>query len=157
MDVASITSLLGGVKAATDIAKFIKDSDVSLEKAEAKLKLAELVSALADVKLQAAEVQQALVDKDERIRSLERAAEVRAALLWKQPCYWLESKEGVEEPYCQHCRDGTQRLVRLHDDGAGRYECRVCDKNFFTQERATREAEAFRSSSARRVISKGIY
>ncbi len=47
MDIAAIGSLLSSLKTATDIAKFIKDSDVSLEKAETKLKLAELVSALA--------------------------------------------------------------------------------------------------------------
>ena len=60
MDIAAIGSLLGSLKTATEITKFIRESDVSLEKAETKLKLAELVSALADAKLEAVEVQQAL-------------------------------------------------------------------------------------------------
>jgi hypothetical protein len=39
MDLAAISSLFGSLKAATDIAKFIRESDVSLQNAETKLKL----------------------------------------------------------------------------------------------------------------------
>jgi hypothetical protein len=66
----SVSTLLGSIKTATEIAKLIKDSDVSLEKAETKLKLAELISALADAKIEVMEVQQALLDKDAEVRGL---------------------------------------------------------------------------------------
>ena len=69
MDIAALSSLLGSLKTATDIARFIKDSDLSLEKAETKLKLAELISALADAKIEAAKIQQLLLERAANIRS----------------------------------------------------------------------------------------
>jgi hypothetical protein len=151
MDASLLASLLGSIKSATDIAKFIKDSDLSLEKAEGKLKLAELVSALADAKLHAAEVQQAIIDRDERIRILEAEASKRAALTWREPCYWLTDEKGIEQPYCQRCYDDGGKYARLHSDDAGRYSCRVCGHGYLTRERADRDAAAFKAARRRTV------
>ena len=74
MDIAAIGSLLSSLKTATDIAKFIRESDFSIEKAETKMKLAELISSLADAKIEAAEVQQSILERDEIIRTLEMEA-----------------------------------------------------------------------------------
>ncbi len=155
MDIAAIGSLLGSLKTATDIAKFIRESDVSLEKAETKLKLAELVSALADAKLEAAEVQQAILDRDEAIRQLKAAAKLRGDLKWRQPCYYLAGTEGQEEPYCQNCYDSEAKLARLHTDGAGRFQCRVCKQSYKTPERSKTDADAFmavRNRGARGIV-----
>lgn len=154
MNPSDFAALLGSIKTASDIARLIKDSGSTLEKVEAKLKLAGLISALADAKIEAAEIQQAVLEKDDRIRALEREAKTRASLVWREPCYWLPNGEGREEPYCQHCHDDAQKLARLHTDGKGMYSCRVCDKNYSTQERRERDAAAF--MSARRVVSRGI-
>ena len=54
MDVAAIGSLLGSLKTATDIAKFVRESSVSLERAELKMKLAQLIEALSNAKIEAA-------------------------------------------------------------------------------------------------------
>jgi hypothetical protein len=156
MDFAGVGALLGSLKTATEIAKFIKDSDLTIEKAENKLRIAELISALADVKLEAAEVQQALLERDERIRELEREAQVVAAVKWIEPCYWIQSSDEVSEPYCQHCYDNSKKLARLHSDTKGLYQCRVCDKNFITRERLEHDAAALRESNARRRISRGV-
>jgi hypothetical protein len=51
-DIASITSALSSIKAASDIVKLVRESGLTLEKAEVKLKLAELVEKLADAKLE---------------------------------------------------------------------------------------------------------
>jgi len=153
MDISTITALIGGVKTATDIAKAIKDSGATLEAAEVKFKLAELISALADVKMEAATVQTELLDAQEQIRKLEAAAKQRAALVWRQPCYWMpRESDGVEEPYCQRCYDKEQKLARLHDDGRGAYRCRVCGGYVETEsrkaaDRAEAEAEAARNRS----------
>jgi hypothetical protein len=154
MDVATVGSLLSSIKTATEIAKFVKDADLSIEKAETKFKLAELVSALADARLEAAEIQQAILVRDERIRELEEQAKIRANLKWREPCYWLPNSESLEEPYCQHCYDGSQKLVRLHSDNAGQYQCRVCDNSFSTHERRERDAAAYRN--VRSTISRGL-
>lgn len=152
MDIATITALLGNVKTATEIAKAIKDSGASLEQAEVKLKLADLISTLADVKLEAAGIQDELLAAKERIRRLEGEAKQRAALTWKQPCYWMprEGDPGIEEPYCQPCHDNDKRLSRLHDDGKGAFTCMVCKMNFRTEERIEGDREAFKAANARR-------
>ena len=142
MDIAAVGSLLASLKTATEIAKFIRESDVSLEKAEAKLKLAELVSALADAKLEAAEIQQAILDRDEEIRQLKAAAKLRIELTWRQPCYYLLSAAGIEEPYCQNCYDSEKKLSRLHADGAGYFKCRVCKQSYKTDDRSRKDSEA---------------
>jgi len=136
MDIAAISSLLSSLKTATDIAKFIRESDVSLERAELKLKLAELVEALANAKLDAAGVQQAILDRDESIRELREAMKVRADLKWVQPCYYLTNAQGVDEPFCQNCYDSSAKLSRLHTDGNGFFQCRVCKQSYTTQDRA---------------------
>ena len=50
-DLATVTAVLGNIKTAMDIAKAIKDADVSVERAEMKFKLAEMMTALADAKM----------------------------------------------------------------------------------------------------------
>lgn len=67
MDFTSVAAALGGLKTATDIAKLIKESDLSLDKAETKLKLAELIGALADVKLDVVNFQEKLAAAESRI------------------------------------------------------------------------------------------
>jgi len=155
MDIASISTLVSSLKTATDIAKLIRESDASLEKAETKLKLADLVSALADARLEAAEIQQLILERDETIRRLESAAQLKAQLLWRQPCYYLANRDGVEEPYCQTCYDSEERLARLHTDGAGHFQCRVCQQSYNTDERAKTDAAKF--LAARERSSRGLF
>ena len=50
-DFSAIGAVLGSLKTATEIAKFIRESDFSIERAEMKMKVADLIGALADVKL----------------------------------------------------------------------------------------------------------
>lgn len=150
MDLAAIGSLLGSLKTATDIAKFIRESDVSIEKAETKLKLAELVSALADAKIEAADVQQSILERDELIRKLEAEAKLRAELIWKQPRYVLVNPSGEEESFCQNCYDSEKRLSRLHTDERGGFECRVCKQFFKTNERREIDSRKVNAAMASR-------
>lgn len=136
MDVAAIGSLLGSLKTATDIAKFVRESSVSLERAELKMKLAELIEALANAKIEAADIQQEILDRDQRIRVLQAAAAIQAELRWVQPCYFRKNEQGTDDPYCQNCYDSTGKLSRLHTEGAGFFRCRVCKQIFKTAERA---------------------
>ena len=43
-DITTISGVLTSLKTATDIAKFFKDMDINLEKAELKLKIANLIN-----------------------------------------------------------------------------------------------------------------
>jgi hypothetical protein len=144
MDIAAIGSLLSSLNSATEIAKFIRSGDISIEKAETKLKLAELISTLADVKLEVAEIQQALTDREHRIHQLETDLKTRENLRWREPCYWMDTPSGTEEPYCQACFDSSRLTSRLHTVDDGTYQCRVCDKNFLTPAKRRRNEEDYK-------------
>lgn len=135
MDMASISAALVSIKTATDIAKLIKDSDVSLEKAESKLKLAELISALADAKIQIADVQQFLIEKDAEIRATKEQLAIKENLHWESPYYWILAGDKKDGPYCQRCYDKDHTLIRLQHYETGVWNCMVCktaytDKNY---------------------------
>jgi len=59
-----IAVAVGSVKSAIEIAKLLKDSAGSFDKAEVKLQLAELIGSLAEAKIQIAEIQEALLERD---------------------------------------------------------------------------------------------
>jgi hypothetical protein len=144
MDITTVTAVLGSIKTATEIAKYIKDSDVSLEKAETKLKLAELISTLADAKLEAVGVQEALGEAQQQVRELKKQLETREKVKWDEPAYWLKAEAGLDGPYCQQCYDTTGKLVRLQGDGDGYYECRACKSSYVTKAYRDREKVASR-------------
>ena len=135
MDMATISALIGSIKTATDLAKLINESGITLEKAEVKLKLAELISALADAKMDIATVQQALLDKDAELARLLEQISIKEKLNWEAPYYWLINDGKKDGPYCQQCYDNSHKLIRLNGDGRGFWECKTCkntylDKNY---------------------------
>ena len=131
MDLTSISAALSSLKTATEIAKLIKDSDVTLEKAESKLKLAELISSLADAKIEITEIQQVLLEKDKEVRALNTQLEMRAKLSWDKPYYWLIDESRKDGPFCQHCYDKNHELIRLQGNCVGSWECKACKNRYF--------------------------
>jgi len=135
MDIPTIAAILGSIKSATksatDIAKLLKETDLSLKKAEVKLKLADLISTLADAKIEIAEVQDLLREKDTKIRELEEFLAVKAKLAYEAPYYWMVKGDKKDGPFCQQCYDATGKLIRLQHRGvAGSWACRTCNKIF---------------------------
>ncbi len=130
MDLTTISAIITSVTSATDIAKLLKESGFSLEKAEAKLKLAELIDALANVKMQVADVRILLLEKDEEIRKLQDEMKVKGNMVFESPHYWLDNGEEKEGPFCQACYDNMNKLVRLQCYKSGLWNCRVCGSNF---------------------------
>ncbi|MGE0876146.1 MAG: hypothetical protein AB7O31_15905 [Burkholderiales bacterium] len=126
-DISAIAAVLGSLKTATEIAKFIRESDVSIERAELKLKVADLIGALADVKLELVELQESFASKDQRIRELEEAFESKDALVRRYDAYYRADAAGdpTGAPYCLRCweSDHKQRLL-VHD--AKEYRTRLC-------------------------------
>jgi hypothetical protein len=141
MDIGSISAALVSIKTATDIARLIKDSDVSLEKAESKLKLAELISALADVKIQIADVQQFLIEKDAELRAVREQLLVKENLHWESPYYWSTDAGKKDGPFCQRCYDKDHALIRLQRLETGVWVCKVCNNNYTDKD--YRESGAF--------------
>ncbi len=122
-DLASISTILSSIKTATDLAKLIKGSDLSLKDAEVKLQLAELISALADAKIEFADVQIEMQSKDKEIDLLTSKLEQKERVTWEKPYYWLGDKEENNGPFCQCCYDDKDKLIRLKSNTAGMWHC----------------------------------
>lgn len=133
MDITTISSALSSIKTATEIAKLIKNSDNSIEQAEAKLKLAELISTLAEAKIEIAEIQQMLFEKDAEIYKLKLQISEKESFCWESPYYWRIEGDRKDGPFCQHCYDKYNEKIRLQGNanGNGWWECAAC-KNVFT-------------------------
>src|SRR5690606_18936346 len=120
----------------------------SLEKAETKLKLAELIGSLADAKLEVINLQELLAKTEGHVKELEVQLQVHTALRWEEPLYWLDGESGSDGPYCQHCYDSSRKLIRLQGNGEGFYECKVCKNTYTTSELRQREAAAVAAHAA---------
>jgi len=59
-DLVTIGAALSSLKTASEIVKFLRESDLSFERAELKLKLADLMNTLADARIDLIEVQESL-------------------------------------------------------------------------------------------------
>lgn len=130
-DLTLIGAALSSIKAATDIAKIIRESTTSLEKAEVNYKLAELVGALAEAKLQIAEIQELILEKDRSIKALQDELNTRVEVRWEKPYYWREREGNKDGPFCQQCYDNTTKLIRLQSVGTGHWECATCHTYYF--------------------------
>jgi hypothetical protein len=131
MEISAITGALSGIKAASDIAKIIKDSGTSLEAAEIKFKLAELIVALADAKLEVADFKELLSIKDDEIKKLKNSIEVNKKVVWQEPYYFVVEGNDQDGPYCQRCYDVETSLVRLQSPNKnGYWNCTECEKDF---------------------------
>lgn len=130
MVISDISTILTSIKTATDIANLLKETDISLEKAEVKLKLADLIGALADVKMQLADVREVLLQKDEAIRDLENQLKLKASFVFESPYYWQEDENRKTGPYCPSCFDDQRKQARLIESAKGHWTCCVCNKHF---------------------------
>lgn len=128
LDIATVTTALSGIKSATDIAKFLSGANTSLDKAETKLKIAELISALADAKIAIADINEIILEKDQKIGELEKALALKINIKYVAPYYWLGEDEKKEGPFCQHCYDKDLKLVRLIEKKTtgGSFHCKIC-------------------------------
>jgi hypothetical protein len=126
-DLATIGAALSSLKTATDIVKFLRESDLSLERAELKLKLADLLSSLADTKIELVEVQEALADKDKKIASLEDAFQNKDSLVRHYDAYYTvdESGKPIGVPYCLRCWENEHKKRQLVRDSKN-FRNQVC-------------------------------
>jgi hypothetical protein len=131
-DITAITSVITSLKAATDIAKFFRESDFSIEKAEMKLKLAELMSSLADAKIQMAEVHDVISERERRIQELEEAFQSKGNIMKCRDAYYDIDEDGKPngEPYCSYCWEVNHKKYHLQLDSQDRHtKVCICCKN----------------------------
>jgi RNA-splicing ligase RtcB len=129
--VTTISAILSSVKTATDIAKLIKDSNTSLEEAEVKLKMADLISTLADIKIELSEVQISQRTKEEKILELEKLLSKKEKVTFNNGVYWME---GDEVPFCQVCfeKDAKYHHLRsgFNSNRSPIYHCMICNNKY---------------------------
>ncbi|RXJ66982.1 hypothetical protein CRV08_11665 [Halarcobacter ebronensis] len=131
-DLATIGVALSSLKTSMDIAKALKDSNISLSEAEQKLKVAELISSLADLKTELADVKISLIEKDEEIKNLKCKIEEKESLSFDGKFYW---KEGDKTPFCAVCLENSEKLLHLkyykaNDWGSEHYVCMICKTTY---------------------------
>lgn len=126
-DMTAIAVVLGSLKTATEIAKFIRESDISIERAELKLKVADLVSALADLKMELVELQETFAAKEQRIQELEAAFQSKDPLERRYDAYYRTNPEGepLGVPYCLRCWETDHKQRQLVHD-AKESKTRIC-------------------------------
>jgi hypothetical protein len=114
-DIATIGAVVSSVKTAVEIAKTIKDLDTKVQQAELKLKVADLLGALADAKIAATELQDLLVKKDEEIGELRKSIAIKGDVVRSGDAYYMKGKSGAAagEPYCARCWEVEGKLFHL--------------------------------------------
>ncbi len=121
MDISAIASALSSITAATEIVKLLRSGTLTLEKAEAQLKLAEVIVALAEAKVVIADLQGELAALRERVETI-------GSMEHKDNAYWRKRPDGtLEGPFCPKCRDGAGKAARMSDrDPDPWWRCPVC-------------------------------
>src|SRR5688572_5655942 len=112
-DLATVTSAIAGVKHAIDIAKLLRDSTTTLAEAETKLKLADLITALADTRVELATVQETLLAQERSIRELTEQLAFNGKMIYEKPYYWNGTDDNRDGPFCQRCWDEKHQAIRL--------------------------------------------
>ena len=137
-ELQAITTGLASVKTAIDIVKTLKNIDHSYDLAELKLKTVELMDQLVDVKEKMLDIKEENIQLKERITGLENAIALEDEMTFDGKFYWKgDESEKRDGPYCQSCKDGRGKLIRLQDMGVSAFyvgnrvwKCTVCGTNY---------------------------
>jgi hypothetical protein len=126
-DLGTIAAALSSLKTAADIAKFLRETNLSIEHAELKLKLAELVGALAQAKIELVGIQEELSEKNKRIAEIEEAFQSKDTIVRHGDAYYVTDGGGkpIGIPYCLRCMENDHKKRQLVHD-ANNYRMRVC-------------------------------
>ena len=140
IDLVTVTQSL---RSAIDIAKILKNSTESLDNAETKLQLAELITSLANAKIQIAKIQEALIESDKEKKELEKKLSQKERLFFERPYYLIKQANGDNDgPFCQVCYDKDHKLIRLsHGNYEGVWYCSVCKEDFIDKDYDSEEAQ----------------
>lgn len=131
-ELATFAAVLNSLKVAADIAKTLKESDLSLERAEMKMKIAELLSAVADAKIATSELQTALQEKNQEIKRLTEALATKAEVVKDGDAYFRKGPDGKAqgEPFCLHCWESRKELSHLIRGDRREKLCPACKTSY---------------------------
>lgn len=134
-DIASIASVITSIKNASDIARLIRESSTSLSEAENKLKLAELVGALADAKMGIAELRDSIEEKEKEIEHIKDLLLIKDELTFSSPFYF---RKGDTAPFCARCWEKDKVCIHVGPEmwfnGWYGKQCPDCDSKYKTRD-----------------------
>src|SRR5690348_15811958 len=110
-DLPSLQTALTSIKAASDILKGLRSTDTAYEKADLKLKVAELAELLADARVSVLDTQEEMRGLHARIQELEAAQDVRDRLVMRGNLYFVKEGDAERGPYCVACFEKEGRLM----------------------------------------------
>jgi hypothetical protein len=127
---APLRSAIASLTAATQIAGFLRDSELSLPKDEMRLKLAELTAAIAEAKLQMADIASVVSEKDQAIKFLQDKVNQAEELVFENSFYWSLKGDKKDGPFCPQCWDHDHRKMRLYNMAHAYWMCRSCNNSY---------------------------
>ena len=127
---SALTNALASLTAATEIAVFLKDSELSLPKDEMKVKLAELIAAIAEAKLQIADITSIISEKDQTIKFLQDNINQGEKMVFEKNLYWSIEGDKKDGPFCPQCWDHDDKKTRLYNMANAYWMCRICNNSY---------------------------
>ena len=127
---SALRNALTSLTTATEIAIFLKDSELSSPKSEMKIKLAELNAAIADAKLQIADIASMISEKDQTIKFLQNKINQGEEMAFENNLYWSMTGEKKDGPFCPQCWDHDHRKMRLYNMANAYWMCRICNNSY---------------------------
>lgn len=138
-DIASITAAISGLKTATDLVRYLRDTEQAFKTADLKLRIADLVDALANAKLALTDIQELLTNKDAEIKRLTEALKLKDEVVRHGDAYYSKSEAGspVGAPFCSFCFESKHQLMHINQNPKDRSQsiCPSCRSVFPWQRR----------------------
>lgn len=131
MDSNTLVGALGSLKAASDIVRGISAASTSLEKAELKLRIAELADLLVGARMAVVEAQEEIISLRAQVAALRARADDRSKLVKRGNVYFFNEDAGESGPYCPRCCESTHTRMPVTKLPAGfaalgTYQCPEC-------------------------------
>ncbi len=123
MAIEQMITGMSAITTAIDITKAVVNAGGAIDKAELKLKMAEIASLLADAK-------QELIAKNEIIRELKTKIEMKEECIFRKPFIFRKTDTQFKEPFCQNCYESKDKMIHLYHTGDGSWQCKSCEAWF---------------------------
>ena len=116
-----------GITSAIGIAKALISADRAFDKAELKLKLADLMVSLAEARTDLVQVQAQTIELGEELERTKKKLAFAGTMNFEAPYYWNVAEGQRDGPYCATCWDGREHLaIHLYRAQPGYWQCHTC-------------------------------
>jgi hypothetical protein len=124
---------LTAIGQALNVVKGLNQIDREFDKADLKLRVAELSTALATAQITLAEAQKEAVDKDTEIAKLKAAFREKQELVELHGFHYRKRSDGSPQgrPHCPRCLQEGRLFMMTRNMGQGRpFECPECESEY---------------------------